>query len=222
MKLIKDEGFLEIFPETARGEVKGHLEFLIKESSEHKNILENIINNLKKDLDRVLEFLKNDLAQIRSGRASPALVDNIKVEYYGSPTPLKQIANISVPEPRMIVIKPYDQSSLGAIEKAIMTSDAGVNPNNDGKLIRLNLPPLSEDRRKQLSKVARDTAEKTKVAVRNIRRDGIKLVEDEEKKKTLTEDAKFKLKDELQKLTEKYEKQIDENVSKKTAEIMEI
>jgi len=122
----------------------------------------------------------------------------------------------------MIIIKPYDQSSLGAIEKAIMTSDAGVNPNNDGKLIRLNLPPLSEERRKQLSKVARDTAEKTKVAVRNIRRDGIKLVEDEEKKKTITEDAKFKLKDELQKLTEKYEKQIDENVSKKTAEIMEI
>ncbi len=159
---------------------------------------------------------------IRTGRASPALVDNIKVEYYGSPTPLKQIANISVPEPRMIIIKPYDLSSLGAIEKAIMTSDAGINPNNDGKLIRLNLPPLSEDRRKQLSKVARDTAEKIKVAVRNIRRDGIKLVEDEEKKKTITEDAKFKLKDELQKLTEKYEKQIDDNVSKKTTEIMEI
>ena len=144
------------------------------------------------------------------------------MEYYGSPTPLKQIANISVPEPRMIIIKPYDLSSLGAIEKAIMTSDAGINPNNDGKLIRLNLPPLSEDRRKQLSKVARDTAEKIKVAVRNIRRDGIKLVEDEEKKKTITEDAKFKLKDELQKLTEKYEKQIDDNVSKKTTEIMEI
>jgi len=181
-----------------------------------------ICNDAEQKMQKAMEVMTNEFRGIRTGRASPALVDNIKVEYYGSPTPLKQIANISVPEPRMIIIKPYDQSSLGAIEKAIMTSDAGVNPNNDGKLIRLNLPPLSEERRKQLSKVARDTAEKTKVAVRNIRRDGIKLVEDEEKKKTITEDAKFKLKDELQKLTEKYEKQIDENVSKKTAEIMEI
>jgi len=181
-----------------------------------------ICNDAEQKMQKAMEVMTGEFRGIRTGRASPALVDNIKVEYYGSPTPLKQIANISVPEPRMIVIKPYDQSSLGAIEKAIMTSDAGVNPNNDGKLIRLNLPPLSEDRRKQLSKVARDNAEKTKVSVRNIRRDGIKLVEDEEKKKTITEDAKFKLKDELQKLTEKYEKQIDDNVVKKTAEIMEI
>jgi ribosome recycling factor len=181
-----------------------------------------ICNDAEQKMQKAMEVMANEFKGIRAGRASPALVENIKVEYYGSPTPMKQLANISVPEPRMIIIKPFDQTSLGAIEKAIMTSDAGINPNNDGKLIRLNLPPLSEDRRKQLSKVARDTAEKIKVAVRNIRRDGIKLVEDEEKKKTITEDAKFKLKDELQKLTEKYEKQIDDNVSRKTAEIMEI
>ncbi|MBI5778657.1 MAG: ribosome recycling factor [Planctomycetes bacterium] len=181
-----------------------------------------ICSDAEQKMQKAMEVMANEFRGIRTGRASPALVDNIKVEYYGSPTPLKQIANISVPEPRMIIIKPYDQSSLGAIEKAIMTSDTGINPNNDGKLIRLNLPPLSEERRKQLSKVARDNAEKTKVAVRNIRRDGIKLVEDEEKKKTITEDAKFKLKDELQKLTEKFEKQVDETVTKKTAEIMEI
>jgi ribosome recycling factor len=122
----------------------------------------------------------------------------------------------------MIIIKPFDPSSLKDIEKAIMTSDTGINPNNDGKLIRLNLPPLSEERRKQLSKVAKDTAEKAKIAVRNIRRDNIRLVEEEEKKKTLTEDAKFKLKDDLQKLTEKHEKQIDELLGKKTTDIMEI
>ncbi|MFH0888923.1 MAG: ribosome recycling factor [Planctomycetota bacterium] len=173
-------------------------------------------------MQKALEVMVNEFKGIRTGRASPALVENIRVEYYGSPTPLKQIANISVPEPRMIIIKPYDQTFLKDIEKAIMTSDTGINPNNDGKLIRLNLPPLSEERRKQLSKVAKDTAEKAKVSVRNIRRDSIRLVEDEEKKKTLTEDAKFKLKDDLQELIEKNEKQIDELLSKKTADIMEI
>ncbi|MDI6732791.1 MAG: ribosome recycling factor [Planctomycetota bacterium] len=181
-----------------------------------------IYNNGEEKMQKAIEVMTNDFKGIRTGRASSAFVENIKVDYYGSPTPLKQIANIAVPEPRMIIIKPYDQSSLGAIEKAIMTSDTGINPANDGKLIRLNIPPLSEERRKQLSKVARDNAEKTKISIRNIRRDAIRVVEDEEKKKTLTEDAKFKLKDELQKLTEKYEKRVDELLSKKAAEIMEI
>lgn len=181
-----------------------------------------IYNDAEQKMQKALEVMVNEFKGIRTGRASPALVENIRVEYYGSPTPLKQVANISVPEPRMIIIKPYDPTFLKDIEKAIMTSDTGINPNNDGKLIRLNLPPLSEERRKQLSKVAKDTAEKAKVSVRNIRRDSIRLVEDEEKKKTLTEDAKFKLKDDLQKLIEKNEKQIDELLSKKTADIMEI
>jgi len=171
---------------------------------------------------KAIEVMTNEFKGIRTGRASPALVENIKVDYYGSPTPLRQLANISIPEPRAIIIKPYDAACLKDIEKAIMTSDTGINPNNDGKLIRLNLPPLSEERRKQLSKTAKDTSEKAKVAVRNIRRDANKMVEDEEKKKTLTEDGKFKLKDELQKITEKLEKQIDELLTKKTADIMEI
>lgn len=181
-----------------------------------------IYTDAEQKMQKAMEVMVNEFKGIRTGRASPALVENIRVEYYGSPTPLKQVANISVPEPRMIIIKPYDPTFLKAIEKAIMTSDTGINPSNDGKLIRLNLPPLSEERRKQLSKVAKDTAEKAKVAVRNIRRDSIRLVEDEEKKKTLTEDAKFKLKDDLQKLIEKNEKQIDELLGKKTADIMEI
>ena len=181
-----------------------------------------IYTDAEQKMQKAVEVMVNEFKGIRTGRASPALVENIRVEYYGSPTPLKQVANISVPEPRMIIIKPYDPTFLKDIEKAIMTSDTGINPNNDGKLIRLNLPPLSEERRKQLSKVAKDTAEKAKVAVRNIRRDSIRLVEDEEKKKTLTEDAKFKLKDDLQKLIEKNEKQIDELLSKKTVDIMEI
>jgi len=173
-------------------------------------------------MQKAIEVMNNEFRGIRTGRASPALVENIKVDYYGSPTPLKQIANISVPEPRSIIIKPFDPSALGAVEKAIMTSDTGINPNNDGKLIRLSIPPLSEERRKQLSKIAKDAAEKTKVSLRNIRRDSNRLIDEEEKKKTLTEDAKFKLKDELQKLTERYEKQTDEMLNKKTAEIMEV
>jgi ribosome recycling factor len=181
-----------------------------------------IYNETEQKMAKSIEVLLNEIRGIRTGRASPALVENIRVEYYGSPTPLKQIATISVPEPRTIIIKPYDPSSLGAIEKAILISDTGVNPNNDGKLIRLNLPPLSEERRKQLSKLAKNIAEKSKVSVRNIRRDSIRLVEDEEKKKNISEDTKFKLKEDLQKLTEKYEKQIDEYLNKKTAEIMEI
>ncbi|MBI4712756.1 MAG: ribosome recycling factor [Planctomycetes bacterium] len=169
-----------------------------------------------------IEVMSTEFRGIRSGRATPALVDNIKVEYYGSPTPLKQLAAISVPEARLIVIKPYDPTLLGAIEKSIQKSDIGINPANDGKLIRLSIPPLSEERRKQLSKMVKDISEKAKVSVRNIRRDILKVVEDEEKKKTLTEDDKFKLKDDVQKLTEKYEKQVEEHLGKKTKEIMEV
>ncbi|MFA5795250.1 MAG: ribosome recycling factor [Candidatus Brocadiia bacterium] len=171
---------------------------------------------------KAIEVMSNDFKGIRSGRATPALVENIRVDYYGAPTPLKQLANISIPEARLVIIKPYDASVLQTVEKAILKSDIGITPANDGKMIRLAIPHLSEDRRKQLGKMAKDASEKTKISVRNVRREALHQVEEEEKKKTLTEDDKFRLKEDLQKLTDKYEKQIDELLSKKTKEIMEV
>ena len=183
---------------------------------------QQIIQNSEQKMTKAVEVMTAEFKGIRSGRATPALVENIRVEYYGAPTPLKQIATISIPEARLIIIKPYDATSLGTIEKSILKSDIGITPANDGKLIRLAVPHLSEERRKQLTKVSKDTSEKAKIAVRNIRRDALHQVDEEEKKKTLTEDDKFRLKDELQKLTEKYEKQIDDLLVKKNKEIMEV
>jgi ribosome recycling factor len=173
-------------------------------------------------MQKTIEVMNDEMRGIRTGRASPALVDNIRVEYYGSPTPLKQMAAISIPEPRLIVIKPYDISLLGEIGKAILKSELGITPQNDGKLIRLAIPHLSEERRKQLSKAVKDVAERTKTSIRNIRRDGLKSGDDEEKAKTLSEDDKFKLKDELQKMTEKFEKEVDNLIDKKIKEVMEV
>lgn len=173
-------------------------------------------------MTKVIEGVTNEFKSVRAGRATPGLVEHIRVEYYGAPTPLKQVATISIPEPRLIIIKPYDPSTLGNIEKAILKSDIGITPNNDGKLIRLPVPPLSEERRKQLSKMIKEMSEKTRISLRNIRRDSNKQAETEEKKGAMPEDDKFRLKDELQKLTEKYEKKIGEIVDNKTKEIMEI
>lgn len=173
-------------------------------------------------MQKTLAVLADETRGIRTGRASPALVENIRVEYYGSPTPLRQLASITVPEPRMIIIKPYDMSVLGEIARSIQKSELGINPQNDGKLIRLNLPPLSEERRKQLSRMVKDIGERHKISLRNIRRDALKLAEDEEKAKTLSEDEKFKVKDEIQKLLDKYEKEVNASVDKKIREIMEV
>ncbi|MBI5359924.1 MAG: ribosome recycling factor [Planctomycetes bacterium] len=173
-------------------------------------------------MSSALEVLNNDFRGIRTGRATPGLVEFIKVEYYNSPTPLKQIANISAPEPRMLIIKPFDPSSMQEIEKAIQKSDLGLNPQNDGKIIRLVVPPLSGERRKQLSQVARELGEKAKVSIRNVRRDANKLADAEEKEGTLTEDEKFKLKDDIQKLVEEFEKKIQDLFDKKSKEIMEV
>ena len=169
-----------------------------------------------------IEVLNNDFRGIRTGRATPGLVEFIKVDYYNSPTPLKQIANISAPEPRMLIIKPFDPSSMQEIEKAIQKSDLGLNPQSDGKIIRLVVPPLSGERRKQLSQVVRELGEKAKVSIRNVRRDANKLADAEEKEGTLTEDEKFKLKDDIQKLVEEFEKKIQDLFDKKSKEIMEV
>ncbi|MFH1227923.1 MAG: ribosome recycling factor [Planctomycetota bacterium] len=183
---------------------------------------QQIMQNSEQKMSKAIEAMNNEFKGIRSGRATPSLVDNVRVDYYGVPTPLKQLANISIPEARLMIIKPYDATVLQSVEKAILKSDIGITPANDGKMIRLAIPHLSEDRRKQLSKMAKDASEKTKISVRNVRREALHQVEEEEKKKALTEDDKFRLKEDLQKLTDKYEKQIDELLIKKTKEIMEV
>lgn len=172
-------------------------------------------------MDKAVQVFVEQVRGIRTGRASPALVENIKVDYYGSPTPLKQIAAISVPDARLLVIRPYDPGALGEIEKALQKSELGLNPANDGKVVRLPIPPLSEERRQQLAKQLKGMGEQAKVAVRNVRRDAMKTAEAEEKDKKITEDEKFKIKDSLQKFTEEYEKKTDEGLEKKTKEILE-
>jgi len=175
-------------------------------------------NRMKKTIDA----FKRELVGIRTGRASPALIEPLKVDYYGAATPLQQIAAISAPEARLLVIKPYDQSSLSAIEKAILKSDLGLTPMNDGKIIRLPIPQLTEERRRELTKVVRKHAEEAHVAVRNVRRDALKDLEEMEKEKMISEDQHFKGKDLLQELTDKYIAQADQIAKAKEAEIMEV
>ena len=162
------------------------------------------------------------LSEIRAGRANPAILNKVSVEYYGVPTPINQVAGISVPEARTIVIQPWDASVLKAIEKAILASDIGLNPNNDGKVIRLNFPELTEERRKDLVKDVKKIAEEARVSVRSIRRDGMDDIKDALKKSEVTEDEKANLEDKVQKLTDKYVAEIDNLLEKKEKEIMSI
>ena len=182
----------------------------------------DIVKKSEETMKKSINFLKEDLSTIRAGKANPKLVDKIQVSYYGSMTPLNQVANISVPEPRSIIVQPWDTSLLKDIEKAIMASDLGINPTNDGKMIRLVIPPLTEERRKELIKQVKKEVENTKVAVRNIRRDGIDQIKKMEKSKDITEDEKIQAEDEMQKLTDKYTKEADLVTKKKEEELLEI
>ncbi len=173
-------------------------------------------------MDHSIEALKKEFASVRTGRASLALLDGIKVDYYGTPTPLQQLASLSVPESRQIAIQPWDQKIISDIEKAIMKSDLGLTPTNDGKVIRINIPLLTEERRKQLVKVVRKNSEDAKVAVRNIRRDVNDEIKKLEKEKRLSEDDTKKSLDEIQKFTDSYVKKIDEILMHKEKEIMEV
>ncbi|MFH1015134.1 MAG: ribosome recycling factor [Nitrospirota bacterium] len=173
-------------------------------------------------MDHSIEALKKEFASVRTGRASLALLDGIKVDYYGTPTPLQQLASLSVPESRQIAIQPWDQKIISDIEKAIMKSDLGLTPTNDGKVIRINIPSLTEERRKQLVKVVRKNSEDAKVAVRNIRRDVNDEIKKLEKEKHLSEDDTKKSLDEIQKFTDSYVKKIDEILMHKEKEIMEV
>lgn len=185
-----------------------------------------MIDDVKADAEskmkKTIDALKRELLGIRTGRATPALVEPLKVEYYGTPTPLQQLASIAAPEPRLLTIKPFDPATLAVIEKAILKSDLGLTPNNDGKLIRLAIPALTEERRRDLTKVVRKHVEETHVALRNIRRDGLKDLEELEKEKMISEDQHFKGKDLLQEITDKYIAQADEIGNKKQTEIMEV
>ena len=172
-------------------------------------------------MSKAVDFLRSDLGTIRAGRANPHVLDKIRVDYYGTPTPIQQVGNVSVPEPRMIQIAPWDKTLLKEIEKAIMTSDVGINPTDDGSVIRLVFPELTEERRKELAKEIAKKGEEGKVAVRNIRRDG----NDSFKKLAKTEISEDEIKsmeDDLQKLTDKYIKTIDQIVDEKKKEIMTV
>lgn len=171
--------------------------------------------NLEEKMNKTINALKEDFASIRAGRANPSMLDRIVVEYYGTPTPLKQIAAVTAPEPRIIMIQPYDQSALNNIEKAILQSDLGLNPSNDGKIIRIVIPQLTEERRKELTKVARKTAEEARIALRNERRNANDRLKKMQKDNELTEDELKVAQDEVQKITDKFIKTVDELTAKK-------
>jgi len=182
---------------------------------------DDILLDAEERMEKAISVLKNSLAGIRTGRANPGLVDSLRVEVYGSATPIKQVASVGAPEPTQIVIRPYDPSTLKDIEKAIIASDLGFNPQNDGKLIRINIPPLStEVRRKMVSRV-KELTEEAKVSIRNIRRDANKAVDQEEKDKSISEDERDSIKDDVQELTKKYEHQASELAKKREEEVME-
>ena len=173
-------------------------------------------------MQKTLDVLSKELAAVRAGRANPAVLDKITVEYYGAPTPLNQVAAISTPDPRTLAVQPWDGSVLKAIEKAIQVSDLGINPQNDGKQIRLNFPPLTEERRKELIKGVSKTGEEAKVALRNIRRDALDKFKAAQKKSEITEDELADGEDQIQKLTDKMIAKVDKAVEEKTAEIMTV
>lgn len=185
-------------------------------------VIKDILIDAENRMRGAVSVLHDDIAAIRTGRASPAIVEKLQIEYYGTPTPLQQLASISTPEPRSLMIKPFDASSLKAIEKAIQTSDLGLNPNSDGKVIHLNLPPLTEERRRDLVKQMHHRLEESRIAVRNIRRDAHNDLREFEKEKLITEDELKRGEDDLQKLTDKYVEEIAEQGKKKESEIMEV
>ncbi len=185
-------------------------------------MLNDINTDAKNRMQGAIQALESDFSRIRTGRAAPALVENIQVLYYDVPTPLQQLASISVPEPRALLIKPFDPSTLKEIERGILASDLGLTPNNDGRVVRLNLPPLTEDRRKDLVKVVKNRAEEARVAVRNIRRDLMRDLRDYENEKMISEDEKERGEKDLQKETDAFIEKIDALSESKEAEVLEV
>lgn len=183
---------------------------------------DDIVLEAEDKMDKCLGVLNDEMRGVRTGRASAALVDGIRVDYYGAPTAMKALASITVPEPRMIVIKPFDAGAIDGIVKAIQKSEVGLTPQSDGKLVRLSVPALSEERRKQMAKLVKEHGEKAKVSIRNIRRDGNQQADGEEKGGKMSEDELKRTKDEIDRLTKEYEGKVTEAVEKKTKEVMEV
>ena len=182
---------------------------------------DEILLDAEDRMEKAIVKLKNDLTGIRTGRANPGLVDSLRVEAYGSPTPIKQIASVSAPEPQQLVIRPFDPSTIKDIEKGIVASDLGLAPNSDGKVIRLNIPALSGEVRKNMVSRTKDLAEESRVSIRNIRRDANKHADQAEKDKEITEDDRDKCKEDIQDLTKKFEGQVNELAKAKEAEVMD-
>ncbi len=179
-------------------------------------------DDMKSKMEKCVEKFKKELGKVRTGRASLSILDGIKVEYYGQPTPLNQVATLTVPESRLIVIQPWDAQMIPVIEKAITSSNLGVNPMNDGKVIRIQIPPLTEERRKELVKTVRKMAEDARVSVRHVRREFVELVREMEKNKEISEDEMRRYQEDIQKVTDDYIGRIDEVLEKKEKEIMEV
>jgi ribosome recycling factor len=185
-------------------------------------MVKEIINTADEKMKKTISVLKEELGSMKAGRANPKMLDKIEAEYYGTPTPLSQLANISVPEARVLLIQPYDKSALKEIEKAILKSDLGLNPSNDGSIIRLIIPELTEETRKNLVKAIKKTGEEGKIAVRAIRRDANDKIKNLKKKNEITEDGAKESEEKIQKETDKFTKQIDELVKEKEKEVMTV
>jgi len=185
-------------------------------------MLTEIMNDSEDRMSKTIEALRKDFSTMRAGRANPAILEKVKVEYYGALTPLNQLANIAVPEPRLLTVQPWDKSLLSTVEKAILKSDLGLNPTNDGNILRIVIPQLTEERRQELVKTAKKKAEESKVSIRNIRRDANDKIKQLEKDKELNEDESKKEQDEIQKLTDKYIKEVERVLENKETEITEV
>ena len=184
--------------------------------------LQIIIDEADNHMDEAVSFFKKELSHVRAGKAQPALLDGIKVDYYGSKTPLNQLANVSAPEARLLTVQPYDKSSLEDIEKAIMSAGLGLNPNNDGNIIRIPLPILSEERRKDLVKHVKDIAEQARISIRNKRRDANDQIKKTVQSESLPEDSRFESEERVQEITDRHTKKVDELLEQKEKEIMTV
>jgi ribosome recycling factor len=184
-------------------------------------MIKELLQETKDRMRKAVDVLEADLRAIRTGRASPALLERVMVEYYGTPTPLNQLAVIAAPEPQLLTVRPYDPGSLGDIERAILKSELGLTPSNDGRIIRLSIPRLTEERRRDLAKLVRQRVEEGKVALRNVRREALDDLREFEKEKLVPEDDFYRGKDDLQDLTDRYTKQMDEVSTRKQQEILE-
>ena len=185
-------------------------------------MIDDLLAEAETKMSKSLEVLQHELATVRTGRATPALVERVQVDYYGAPTPLQQLAQLHAPEPRLLVIQPYDRNAIGAIEKALQKSELGLNPANDGQVIRIPFPPLTEERRHELAKIVKHKAEEARVAIRNIRRDELHGLDKLEKDSEVSQDDAKRGHEQLQKITDRHVQQVDEMAERKEAEILEL